>query len=323
MTVQQPLAVDGAERETVRRSVAQLPTLALIPLAAVAWWIVGFLPWVAGGFGSSAFRQTSGLTIRWLAIPMFTGDIGGLVLGAGTGGLLVGLVALLGRDGPLRSAVGATAGGLVGMIIVLIVTRAQLGDGNSAQGFSTDSRVVNGLTLVVIVMTAIGTLVGLLGLTGSLGLGVALAGLAGAAGVWTVKVLLAVGPNDAGAYRGFTDVGHWTGAALLALALVTLGARPTGRLAAWPVAVLLAWFVAPTVTASSYIQVLLRPGYGLPDQLGDTISAAAQVWRSASSPGERSLTPWIAAVLVAAAIVAARQLSAHRTSGDAVTDPSH
>jgi hypothetical protein len=303
--------------------VAQLPTLALIPLAAVAWWIVGFLPWVADGFGSSAFGQTSGLTIQWLAIPMFTGDIGGLVLGAGTGGLLIGLVALLGRDGPARSAVGAATGGALGMIVILVVTRAQLGDGNSAQGFSTDGRVVNGLTLIVVGMTVVGTLVGLLGLRGSLGLGVALAGLAGAAGVWTVEVLRAVGPASPGSYRAITDIGHWTGAAVLALALVTLGARPTLRLIAWPVAVLLAWFVAPTVTASSYIQALLRPGYGLPDRVGDTISAAAQVWRSASSPGARSLAPWIAAIVVAAVIVVARDLSARRTSDSAATDPSH
>lgn len=321
MTVEQPVAVDRVGRVTSAWSVARLPTLALIPLAAFVWWIVGFLPWVLDGFGGSTFRQASGLRAQWLAIPLYNGSIGGLVLGAGTGGLLVGLVALLGRDGPVRSAIAAASGGLLAMIAILVLTRDQIGHGNTGQGFTADDRVVNGLTIVVVLMTVVGTLVGLLGLAGSLGRGLALGGLAGAVGVWTVDVLHAAGWTDPGGFGHTADVGHWTGAVVLAVALVTLGARPIFRLIAWPVAVLLAWFVAPTVTASSYIEALLRPGYG--SRVGDTISAAAHVWRMASSPGVRSLTPWITAIVVAGVIVVGREVAVRRAGDSAATDASH
>ena len=101
------------------------------------------------------------------------------------------------------------------------------------------------------------------------------------------------------------DFCRWVGAAILVSALVVVGLRPPVRAVAWVGIVVLAWFIAPTITAASYAEVLLRPGMGFAEAWGDHLSATMDVWQAAASTDMRPLTPWITAVVVAAPVTVA------------------
>lgn len=279
------------ERTTWR----SLPPLALVPIAALVWWVVGYLPWILDGLGPDLPAGESSPT---MTIPLLAGHVGELVLGAGLGGVAAGLSSRLGAGPPWLRA-GACAVGVVGALFVTVLQSRHVVGGSIF--FSTDVRVTNGLSIVVVLTALAGLGLGLLAMTGPVGLGLGLAAIAGAAPAWLVGVLLAVGVSDRGTATWVNDAGRWTGAAVLVIALAMVGVRPAVRLVAWPGAVLLAWFVGPTLTAASYMEVYLRPGMGMADMWGDGLSAAADVWRMAASPDVRPLAPWITAIVVAAA----------------------
>lgn len=295
-------AEQPTEQPTVSRT--RLPVWALIPIAALVWWVVGFLPWILNGLSSGVSDQVdAGRT----AVPLFTGNVSGLVVGSGIGGLLAGLVALLGRGQWFLRAVAVAAGVAIAVFAALLQSRRVL------QG--TDGRVLDGLTGVVVAMTVVALVVGLLCLAGRAGLGIALAGVAGAAPLWLANVLQAAGAGGPGSYEGVDLVARWVGAAVLAVALVSIGVRPLVRLVGWPIAVILAWLVAPTVTAAGYMEQLLRPGMGFAERIGENVSASLQVWQMAAQPDARPLTPWIAAVIVAGLVAGALAWRASTTSG--------
>lgn len=277
---------------SLRQRVAVLPTLALMPLAAIVWWTVGFLPWILDGLGRSVFGV--------IVVPLYAGNVSTMVLGSGLGGLAAGLVALLGRGSAGRSAVAAGAGAAIAAGVSLVQASSVVHN-PSPDNFSTDNRVLTGLIVVTVVVTLIGLGWGLLALAGRTGSGMALAGPAGTVPFWITSVLVAAGATSPDSYLFGNALGRWTGAVLLAAALVSIGIVPVARLVWWPVAVVLAWLVAPTLTAAGYAEQLLRPG--LPSEMvGETVSAAWQVWRMAAALDARPLTPWIVAVVVAAAL---------------------
>jgi hypothetical protein len=226
---------------------------------------------------------------------LFAGKVDVLVLGAGLGGVLGGLTARLGGGGrAFRAAASAT-----GVAMVLFITLLQ---SRSAVSIGVDGRITNGLTIVVVLVTVVGLGLGLLGLTGRVGLGFALAAAAGATPMWFMRVLNAMGVGDGLQLQNAQDASNWLGAAVLAGARVVVGVQPIARTAAWPGVGLLAWIIGPTITAASYMDVFLRPGMGLPDMWGDHLSATMDVWQMAVSPDARPLAPWVVAIVVAAAV---------------------
>jgi hypothetical protein len=94
----------------------------------------------------------------------------------------------------------------------------------------------------------------------------------------------------------------WVGGAVLAIALAVIGVRPPSRLIWWPVALVVAWTVSPVLTAVIYLQPLLRPGSRVPRVLTDTVQGTVQALTGAASPGARSLTPWVAAIVIGAGL---------------------
>lgn len=295
-----PVGEQPAERS--RPAVPRLPAPALIPIAAVVWWVVGFLPWILDGLGGSILGR---IGVSRTAVPLFAGNVSALAIGGGLGGVAAGLVVLLGRDGRARSALAVAAGVAIALVVTVVQSRGVL-SGTADGRFDSDPRVLNGLTAGLVAMTVLGLMLGLLALTGPVGLGVALAAVAGAAPVWTSSVLDQVGLFGPGSYDHAATLVRWVGAAFLVAALVAIGLRPALRLVGWPVAIVLAWIVGPSVTAAAYIEPLLRPGMGLPDMLGDHISASLEVWRMAASFEARPLTPWVVAIIAAAGIAFAR-----------------
>jgi hypothetical protein len=287
------MTAELAEPTHGRTSWRSLPPLALVPLAGVVWWVVGFLPWILDGLGQDVVRAGS---FGPLAVPLFTGNVSALVLGAGLGGVVAGLVVRLGAGSRAQCA-GACAAG-VGIVLFSSLTQSRIG----VRGVGIDHRITTGLTVVVILTTLVGLGIGLLSLTGRVGLGLSVAVVAGAVPVWLMSALNAVGVGNGGQLQDAQNLTRWAGAVALAVALIIVGLQPAMRAVAWPGAVLLAWFIAPTITAAGYMEVFLRAGMGLQEMWGDHLSAAADVWRMAASPHARPLTPWIAAIIVATGV---------------------
>jgi hypothetical protein len=270
-----------------------LPPLALVPIAAVVWWVVGFLPWLLNGAGHDVLDARG---VGPLALPLLSGSVGYLVLWAGVGGVLAGLAARLGAGGAALRAGACLAGVSLALLVTLVQTR------NGLSGTALDDRITNGLTVVVVLSAFAGLGLGLLILVGRIGLGFAVGALAGAAPSWVMSVFNAFAVDStAGGVHLAHRVSEWSGAVVLAVALICVGLQPAVRAVASVGIVVLAWFIDPTITAAGYMEVFLRPGMGLPDMWGDHLSATADVWRMAASLDARSLTPWITAIIVATA----------------------
>ncbi|RBY88312.1 hypothetical protein [Blastococcus sp. TF02A-26] len=268
---------------------AGLPEWALLPLAAVVWWVGGHLWWLLGGM--DAYAGTS-------ALPLAAGWLSWLVLGALTGGVGAGLVGRLGRRRGLSLA--ATGSGLaLAVAVTLLQSLASVSDAPGS-GFDEEPVVLAGLSAVVVTTAVGGWLLGSAALLGRPGLGVGLGVLAGLAPPWSSSVVSAVAhPSGSGSLG---TVSAWFGAIVLVAALVAVGTTPPLRLLWWPLVVLLAWSTGPLMTAAAWLEPLLRPGYGLPDTLPDALSGAWQVFRLSASPDARDLTPWVVALVVAVVI---------------------
>lgn len=292
MTVELPTTGEPVVHERRRRG---LPTIALVPLAGVTWWVVGFLWWIVDLFGSN-IMTTNGYPRA--ALPLLAASsTDSLVVGAGVGGILAGLVSLLGRGRRIARFGAVFAGVSVALAVALVQSRAAFA-GGGVDGQATDPRTTGGLSVLVVVVTVLAVMLGAASLAGRPGLGLALAAAAGAVPLWLFQVVSSF--SDAAAFDGSIDgPARWTGAAVLTVTLVSIGIRPVARLAYWPVAVLLAWVVAPSATASGYFAMSLSRGPRSAAFVREYLSAAAQVWRQALEPAQRPLAPWITAIVVA------------------------
>jgi hypothetical protein len=272
-----------------------------VPLAGLVWWVGGYLFWILSGLRPLPVGPR-------IALPLAISLMSSLVLGALVGGVAAGLLALLAHR---RLAVLAT---LAGVALALVVTLA--GAVATVHGEAPDAMLggdplaVAGLCAVTVLVALVGWAVGSAASLGRPGLGIALAVLAGALPSWLGEVAQAI--VTPASYELASAIGRivaWVGAAGLVAALVVLGARPASRLAWWPVAVLAAWFVQPLLTASVYLDQVLRPGTGLPGTLPDALAATVQVFGLASLPASRQWVPWVVAlgVAVVIAVLRARQ----------------
>ncbi|WP_029430433.1 hypothetical protein [Blastococcus sp. URHD0036] len=293
----------GDTPERARRGTT-LPAVALLPLAAAVWWIGGFLGWLL----TQAARGDAG---NATALPLDPSGLGGLVVGGLVGGVAAGLLTRLAAR--RRWGLAATAGGVAIAVVVTLAQSSAVVRDAAAGTFAADPAVLTGLMAVAGGAAAAGWLAGACALLGSGGPAVGLGLLAGLAPSWVSAVVFAVsGPQS---LTTLDRVATWSGAAVLALALVVAGVRPPQRLLWWPLVVVLAWFAGPALTAVVYLEPLLRPGAGLPDTLFDSLSGAWQVFEAASSPDARDLVPWGVAGVTAAVVAGA--LAARRVSGAA------
>lgn len=307
MTVEMPESVVESQAIPPRRFVG-LPAPVLALVAALTWWLVGFLPWILDGLRLTAKEYGSPIML----LPLRSGLLAPLVVGAGVGGLISGLVVLCGR-GSRRVDILAVAGGVAGALVITLVQANQAagsrGPWMGVQSVGIDPKVLNALTAVVVVVTLVGLVLGLLASTGRIGLGIALAALAGAVTVWVMPVLVALGLNQFEPHTTLTEVIRWAGAAVLCAALIVLPVRPRACVIWWPVAVLTAWIVSPTITAAGYLDQVIRPGAAELGELSEHLSAAFDVWKAAATIDQRPLVPWIVAVVVAVVVVVLRQTS--------------
>ena len=153
-----------------------------------------------------------------------------------------------------------------------------------------------GLSVLVVAVTVLAMGLGTTSMAGRPWLGLALAAVAGAAPMWVVELVSSI--SRTAASSGHLEApARWSGAAVLVVALVSIGVRPPARLVWWAVALVLAWLVAPTVTASGYFAMSLSRGPRTAAFVQEYLSASGQVWRQAVQPADRPLVPWIVAIV--------------------------
>jgi hypothetical protein len=273
----------------------RVPTGALVPLAAAVWWVGGYLPWLVAGLSA---RGGSGDAPR-LALPLTTGTLALLVIGALVGGVLAGLLQLVARSGPRWGIAAALGGVILAMAITAIQTTSAL-RAHASRGFDADGRVLAGLGLALALSALAGWALGAASALGRPGLGLALSVLAGAFPHWLSSLVFAASPGTT-----LPELGRWLGLAILAAALAVIGIRPASRLLWWPLAIVVAWLTAPALTAVGYLEQLLGPGRGLnARRVIDAINASIDVFGQASGLDMRPNVPWVAAIAVGAALAA-------------------
>ncbi|WP_116452870.1 hypothetical protein [Blastococcus litoris] len=291
--------IDAPAPQSASRPPARAALLvALVPLAAVTWWLAGSLSGLllmASDSLADLARSPSGSPVPRpdvVALPLIS-VLGLQVANSLLGGILAGLLGRVARGHRPALVAGATLGGVVlGLAVVLLYTAVVPGAGGV---WPPGSREGVAIGVSVVVSSLLGWLLGSCVVLGRLGSGAALGALAGALPSWLVGLSLAV-TDPASLLDGFsTTWTTWAGALVLVAALVVVGARPLSRVAWWPPVVVLSWLVFPVPLAVHYllVEALVGP-LGTPPLWrvpGDAVVAAL-----------RDPLPWVAAVVVAAAV---------------------
>jgi hypothetical protein len=278
---------------------------ALVPLAAGVWWVAGFLPAIVEALGPPRPR----VPLATPVVPLVNAPLAGLVYGALTGGVVVGMLGLLApRSWRARAATSTAAGLAVALAVVLVQAGVSLAYGHA------DARVAFGLVAATWGAAVAGWLLGACSALGRSGIGVALGVLAAVVPGWLGdlgRVLtdgsafytaeLTLGPLEEPSWlewvgRSWTA---WVGTGLLVAALVTVGLRPVARLAWWPLAVLVAWFIGPALSAAGNLDAYLLPRPGSAT-LPDPLTWSWQIFDFSSLPTSRDVVPWLLAIVLAA-----------------------
>ena len=269
--------------------------VALVPLAAVTWWLVGALPElldrvsdaVTGLGEQSTDPWNTGSGSSMTTLPLAGASLGLLVPNSLLGGLLAGLLGRLARGERRATVAGATLGGLALALTVVLLGAAADPEGLASFPFGT--RYGAGLVAGMVLATLAGWFLGSCALVGRSGTGIALGAVAGALPVWLGGLALAV--VDVSSLGPSFDLRWtaWVGAAFLALALVIVGVEPLPRLAWWPLVVVVTWTVLPLVWAAAF--QLIGAGSTVPHLLWDGVLNQA-----------RQIFPWLVPVVVAAGV---------------------
>lgn len=301
------VGTQGAQRdhraERAGTSTARyMPQAALVPLAAVAWWVFGYLPWLVGGMSSSSSVSGRaggpGVGGARLAVPLTSSLTWPLVFGALAGGVVAGMLGLAARPGHRRRTTMATLTG-VGLAVAVAVGQAVVAARGLRDELSAGPRVVAGLCLVVAFMALVGWALGACATLGRPGAGIALAVLAEVTPQWLPGLLTQMfGTSPIGPLGTRGTIMVWLSSAMLAIALAVIGVRPLSRLIWWPVALFVAWTVTPVLTSVAYLEPLIGPGTGFFRFLSDTIQKTVQVLNSSAALGVRPLAPWVVAITI-------------------------
>ena len=263
-------------------------------LAALAWFGIGFAPWLAGGARATRGAGSDVEVFARMPLPLSTAQLAALVVCAVVGGVLAGLVAVF-ADRPRVGVLFTLGGVVVAVVATLSVSRRLLVEAAAPDAFAANPRVLTGLSLLVAGSALAGWVVGAVGACSGLGRALALAVLAGLSQSWLA--LLAAGTGvDQLMWQG----AFWASALLVALSFVVAGATPWPRMLWWPVCAAVAYGLGAPATALANVHI--RPGTA--PRLGDLAGQFWDVTKAAADPSVRPVLPWVAAVVVAVVLTA-------------------
>jgi len=302
-------AMDGSASRHGNRL---LHGLGLAVLTAVTCWLFGHLPWVLSGFSwptteaAPVGSSTEGLAGVRLTLPLVAAFLPSLIAFTVIGAVAAALLPLVltTRSGQRLPAIAVSLASLaVTTVVVTLLARSAIEE-HASDAFAGDSRVLLGLVLVVFVTTAVAAVLGTLASlqVGFLPLAAALA--AGQLPVWIEGFLVDRGPG-VDTTRVAEQVSHVLVFVVLLVAFVLSVRRSAVWVALWPVAVALVWVAVPFRVMTTQLAGQLRPSSGLPDTLPDILRGGLEVFRASFWQAHQARWPWVAAVLVALAWMAA------------------
>lgn len=298
-----------------------IPAPALVPAAALAWWVIGYLAWLVDGLGSSIKGvQISSIATDSVTIPLLLTELPHLVLGGFVGGICAGLLTIVGHGRPVTNLAASFAGVACAVLLTGIQSTSTLRD-VAARGYDDGDSFGQALTAITAVAALLGWLLGVGGSFDRAPLGVALAGLAGASSFWLGMVTFAIDPSWNADF--LTPLIRYASAALLTVGLVTIGIDSYKRLLAWPVAVALAWLVVP-----AYSVVGLLASYARwPGELPDVLRRHWDIVELSVPPENYSVDTWLPFVIaILLAIAISIRLGARRAAeldAHSPVDPSN
>lgn len=305
-----------------------LLAMGLAVVTAVTCWLFGHLPWVVSGFSwptteaAPVGSSTEGLTGVRLTIPLVAAFLPWLVAFTAIGAVAATLLPLVltTRAGQRLPALAVSVASLVVTTAVVTIAARNTIEARASDAFAGDSRVLQGLVLVVVGATVAGGVLGALASVqvGFLPLAGALA--AGQLPAW-VDGFLVDHDHGVDAVRSADHVSDVLSFVVLAAAFLLSVRRTAAWMLLWPVAIAVYWTSTPFRTMTTWLAPQLRPSAGLPDSLGDILDGGLDVFRASFWHAPQARWPWILAVVVALVWFAGEQVVRRRTRPE-VAEPS-
>jgi hypothetical protein len=287
-----------------------------VVVGALAWWVIGALPWVVRGlrlplqnlWGTDQAPDAMPL----VALPFSQYFLSLLLAITVVGGAAAALTSLIRPDRP-QARRAAVAGGALAAIVAITQTALVV-----HRGLDHSSRADLYLTALIAV-ACVGSVVGLLVGWALVGRGqvaraVAAAVLAVVTTSWLTS-LIASNPAAIGDTQStLLTVAPWVAAAVAGVGLALCPPRRMRAVLGWVVALVILWVGPPLIIATSYVagsKVLLATS-----SPGELFDAGSDVFRAAVLPQNHLIGPLVLAVLVGLAGLGLRQGVPRTVSGD-------
>lgn len=292
----------GPDAPMLNRAVAPrkvLPAWAAFVTAGLAFWVVGFLPWIVSGMHLDQSSAWSFYRIEnpVVALPFGEYRFPHLLVGAVVGGGAALAVALLARPEVRRPRLLAAAGLVVTFAVALgqtlLVVRSGLEPRIEARA------LLVGLVVAAVGFALVGLVAGLLVASGR-GWGWLLGGatIASVLGFWVGMMSESLGPATGGAVAGVARSAPWVTGAALGVVLAVFGLRPAARLVGWVLALAIAWLAQPAMNALVYGTNLGTRGSATGADLREAADAARDVFVQSLGLDAHPLGPYALALVV-------------------------
>lgn len=290
-------------RAPSRNSRHLLPAWAVLVASAVAFWVVGFLPWIVEGMHlqvSSAWPRFDTILGPVVALPFneyaFTALFVSSVIG-GTAALAVSRLAASDVAHPRLVASGGAAIALVTSLAQTFFTvRPALADTDEAR------LLVGALIVAVLGSGVFGILVGA-GVARGRGWRWLLGGAVAASlvGLWFIDVIARNPAGDPGWVMRAAQWHPWISGIALGAVLAIFGFLPATRTVGWLVALAIAWVLPSALTAANYVTYYASRGPLRRSQITEVVDAGRDVFLQSLSPDNHHVGPLVLAVAVGAA----------------------
>ena len=301
---------DSGETAMTQRWQA-LPGWALLAGAAVAYWVVGFLPWIIEGLdltSSSAWPNTYTVEGPRVALPFGEDAFPALFVSSVVGGTAALAVSRLAGPGVHRRRLIAAAGGAIAVLAGLAQTYATV---RPAMADTDEARLlVAALVVSVLAFGALGLVVGA-GVARGDGWPWLLGGAMAASlfGPWLVDLVDRRPGQVPGWLLQLLQWHPWVSGILLGVVLAVFGWTPATRVLGWGVGLAIAWVVPSVLIAASYATAYFSQGSLTRDHAREVVDAGRDVFVQSLQPDGRTLLPLVLAVAVGAAGVRLRRRS--------------
>ncbi|WP_040883839.1 hypothetical protein [Janibacter sp. HTCC2649] len=284
----------GADRWRV------LPGWAVFVASGVAFWVVGYLPWIVEGMHvevSSAWPRFDTLKGPVVGLPFGEYAFQALLVGGVIGGAAALAVSRLASPGVRFPRAIASTGAVIALVAALgqtlVTVRPALVDTDEAR-----------LLIGALILTSLGS--GLLGVV--VGAGVARAKgwpwllggamVASLLGPWLVDVIARNPADDPQWLMRIARWHPWVGGIALGVVLAVFGYRPAARLVGWLVALAIAWVLPSALTAMSYVTYYGKQGTLSRDRILEVADAGRDVFVQSLQPSNHHIGPLVLAVVI-------------------------